>query len=203
MAPRHPFKNILLVGAAGSGKTSVLQRTISLLPKVRFGGFFVRALQGGPQPPTRAATAPGQREPAARHLVLVRGRQRELADRPVARHLEGTRVTVVDPTSLSEDGLPCLEEAMRDSDVVVLDELDRLAAASAELEGPVRAAFECSRPVLASARVADEPWLEELAERADTLVIEVLRANRTGLEQELADRLMAALEAPAAEQERP
>lgn len=193
MADRHPYKNILLVGAAGTGKTSVLQRTISLLPKVRFGGFFVRALQGGPQPPTRAATAPGQTEPAARHLVLVRGRTRELADRPVARHLEGARVTVVDPTSLSEDGLPCLEEAMADSDVVLLDELDRLAAASDELEAPVRSAFEGPLPVLASARSTEETWLEELAERPDTLVVEVHRGNRTGLEAELANRLMAAL----------
>lgn len=197
MAPCHPFMNILLVGTAGSGKTSVLQRTISLLPKVRFGGFFVRALRGGPQPPTRAATAPGQREPAARHLVLVRGRVRELADRPVARHLEGTRITVVDPTSLSEDGLPCLEEALRGSDVVVVDELDRLAGASAELEGPVRAAFDGPRPVLASARSTERPWIAELAERPDTLVVEVKRSNRAGLEAELADRLMEALSAHA------
>ena len=193
MARRHPFMNILLVGTAGSGKTSVLQRTISLLPKVRFGGFFVRTLRGGPHPPSRSATAPGQTEPAARHLVLVRGRHRELADRPVARHLERAKVTVVDPTSLSQVGLPCLEEAMRESDVVVLDELDRLAAASDELEGPVRAAFEGPRPVLAAARATEAPWLAELAERKDTLVLEVAQANRTGLEAELADRLMEAL----------
>lgn len=195
MPQGHPFMNILLIGASGAGKTTVLQRTLSLLPRVRFGGFFVRSLQGGPQPPTRTATAPGQTEPAARHLVLVRGRTRELADRPVARHLEGARVTVVDPTSLSEDGLPCLEEALRDSQVVVLDELDRLAAASTDLEPPVRAAFEGPRPVLATARSTEEPWIDELARRPDTLVIEVREGNRAGLEAELADHLMAALEA--------
>jgi nucleoside-triphosphatase THEP1 len=191
--PRVPLKNILLVGEPGSGKTTVLQKTMALLPRLRFGGFFVRTLEGGRTPARRAAAPPGHRQRPERRLVLVRGRSRELSERPLARTIEPSSLTVYDPTSFLEAALPCLEAARREADVVVLDELEDLEDAHQEAFAQVRSLFEQGPLVVATARNRARPWIDALATREDTLLIEVRGDNRAIVDRLLAVRLAQAL----------
>lgn len=192
MSPAAADSCILLLGPPGSGKSAVLQRVLAALPRRRFAGFFVRALRGGRIPPTPAATMPGQREVAERHLVVLDGRTRRIVPRPLARRIPGSDVEAFDPTAVREDALPALRGARGGTDLVVLDEVDRIAAAAPELRDAVEAAFAGETPLLLTARALTPPWLAELAEREGATVVRVHRANRAGLEHRVARRIRAA-----------
>lgn len=187
-----PLRNILLLGDAGAGKTTVLQKTMALLSRRRFGGFFVRTLPGGPLPTRRTSPPRGLRERAERHLVVVAGKQRHLSSRPLRSQVgDGARV---DPTSLLEEGLQALERALEEAEVVVVDDLQDVAALEPRMREPVDRAFTAAPVVLATARHREDAWVAELAAREDTLVLEIAAENRSVLERALADRLSEILE---------
>jgi nucleoside-triphosphatase THEP1 len=192
MTPR----NILLVGEPGSGKTTVLQKTMALLPRRKFGGFFIRNLEGGRQPTRKAATLPGYRERRERHLVLIRGKTRQLAERPLERHIAAARETwVLDPTSLLEEGLRSVVQAQEEAEVVVLDALEEAVFLERAFQERIQEVFACPAVVLAATREISSEWIQNLAQLPETVVLEVRQENRATLQQRLADQLSTMLTA--------
>lgn len=169
--------NRLLVGPPRVGKTRVLQKTMALLPRLRFGGFFCRQIPQG----------------SGSQLVLVEGRHRELADGVLARPLEVPGMVAFDSATLLDEGVPAIERALAEAQVVVIDQIGDFEASHPEFQAVVRRAFEGPRPVLATCPVPRPPLARELAERNDTLEVSVETGSRALRPQELADALVAIL----------
>lgn len=172
------LRHLLLIGPDGTGKTSVLQKVLARLTRVRFGGYFARA-------PER-----GRRD---RQIVVVRGRDRTLAERPLARESPTARLTVFDPSALLEDAVPAILEAIAAAEVVVVDGIGEVETRQAGFVDAVRRAFGGRAPVLATAPGLETPLARELAGRADVRVIRVDTQNRCVLDAEVADLLMGIL----------
>ncbi len=169
----------------------MLQRFMALVPRVRFGGFFVRSQTASPPRKGATASIPGFVPRAERHLILIRGRERRLVSRPLAWELPETQSSATDPTSWNQQGVLSFQESLLESDIVFMDELSRLGSVVPSFPGQIQKAFEGPVCVVATSRTPAEDWVLALGERDDTEAIFVDSSNRVGLENRLADRLLS------------
>lgn len=189
-------RNILLLGGAGSGKTSVLQKTMALLTRKRFGGYFVRSLPGGLLPTRRASHPRGLREIPEKHLVLVRGKHRTLSERPFRRQVEAGESTLFEAAVLRAESWEALQTARSEAEIVVIDDLEELEETGGDIQQLVGELFSSPLAVLATCRKLTSPWIEALSQRDDTLILEIHHGNRATLERTVANHLADLLPLP-------
>lgn len=145
------LKNVLLTGAAGVGKTTLIKTAVRRLGE-RAGGFFTEEIREG-------KTLIGF------HLVTLDGREATAAE----GELEEALQTVA---------APALEAAQENKDVIVVDEIGLMEVGSGVFVQALQACLDSAKPVLGCIGRQDHPVLQAIRNRADTLVIEVTKQNR-------------------------
>lgn len=165
---------ILLTGRPGIGKTTVVVRTVELLREagLDIAGFVTEEVRSG-----------GSRD--GFDIVVLDGTRA-----PLARVGLESEVTVgrygVAVEAVREHGLPALRLP---ADVTVIDEIAPMELACPGFEDAVEDLLGTGRHLLATVHASDRGYIGRIKEREDTDVIEVARANRDDLPQQLADRL--------------
>jgi nucleoside-triphosphatase len=173
-------KNLLLTGLPGVGKTTVVRKVLNLLPpNFKAGGFFTEEVrEGGERMGFQIVTTDGQRAWLARkgfqspHKVGKYGVD--------AKAIEGVIV-------------PALKKALREADLVVIDEIAKMELSHPAFAEVVWECLESPKPFLGVIQRSRLPFLDKVRSRGDVRLWEVTPSNRDRLPNEVADELLKLL----------
>ncbi len=165
---------LLLTGAPGSGKTSLIRAVVAALPG-RAGGFFTDEIrEGGTRVGFRVTTLDGRTGVLA-HVKGVRGPT-------VGRY-------AVDVPVLEAVGVEALEAATREADLIVVDEIGRMELCSPRFVAALETALAAAKPVLGTILQAPHPFTDELKRRPSVELYRLSGRNRADLQDALLARL--------------
>lgn len=167
---------LLLEGRPGSGKTTVARRLLASLiaDEVDVTGFTTAEIrENGTRVGFTIETVDGQTGVLA-HIDF-----------------QGPRVGKygVDVAAFEELAIPALEIG-DDETIVVVDELGKMELLSDPFCESVQNLFEDENRIVATVHLFKHPFTERLKGRPDTELIEVTKANRDGLPEDLLARLI-------------
>lgn len=170
----------LITGAPGSGKTTVLSKTVEALKGhgVSIGGMISREARDGCD------------RLGFEVIDLNSGKHGWLAhvDQKTGPQVGKYRVNLSD---LERIGVKAVAEATQKYDVIVIDEIGPMELFSAKFKQAVQAALESSKVVLAVVHAkAKDPLISEAKGLAGAELFTVTVDNRDGLPQMLASRVL-------------
>jgi nucleoside-triphosphatase len=170
-------KNLLLTGAPGCGKTTVLRRVVERLADLRLAGFLTLELrEHGQRVGFEAIDLNGQK------AILAHVRSRS----PVRVGRYG-----VEPERL----IPLVEENLGrpegSVDVFLIDEIGKMECYCPPFVAAVRHVLDGPVPVLATIALKAGGFIADVKSRPDVQIIEVNQGNRDELPRRLAEWLTA------------
>lgn len=156
----------LLTGRPGVGKTTCLKAALARV-RLPAGGFFTEEIRAG-----------GRREGFA--LVTLAGERTILAhaDRPGEPRVGKYGVDVA---ALDRVGVPAIRAAVRAGQLVVIDEIGKMEAASPAFRAVVEGALASPATVLGTILAGPHPWIDRIKRHPSITLIEVTLANRDTL----------------------
>ncbi len=164
LLPLHRRKNILLRGLPGSGKTTLIERLIKVLPGPK-KGFY-----------TKEVREHGRR--IGFKIITLEGRETWLAKRGKGHPQVGKyRVYLEDFERLV---VPILRDITPQT-LLIIDEIGKMELFSRPFQQAVWAALDSSIPVLATMGYGRLPFLEKLSQRSEAIFLEVSPASREHL----------------------
>jgi len=179
--PRH----VLLTGAPGSGKTTVVVAVLRLLSesgRATFG-FWTQEIREG-----------GARKGFA--LKLVSGAREMLASvgwpGPPRVGKYGVKVEVMERLVVPEIERGLAAAKRKPGVVVVMDEIGKMELFSRAFQQVVVSAFDSAARVLATIVAGPHRFADSLKKRADVKLITLTRQNRESLAEEIAEFLRSA-----------
>lgn len=163
--------NILLTGAPGCGKTTVICRLIERLSDTRLGGFFTQELrERGQRVGFEAIGVSGQRAVLAH--VSSKSKQR------VGRY--GVEAAGLEPLVRAE-----LEKAPGALDAFVIDEIGKMELFCPAFDAAVPRLLDGAVPVVATVALKGQGLIAAVKARSDVRIVQVGTENRDALPEEL------------------
>ncbi|MDX2934844.1 nucleoside-triphosphatase [Streptomyces ipomoeae] len=170
---------ILLEGRPGVGKTTIVRRLAALLSTRRAVGFTTEEIRhGGIRSGFALETLEGDMRAVLAHVDFP-GPPR------VGRY-------GVDLGVMERLALPPLRSAAAEpapGDLVLIDELGRMELACTAFQETVRSLFASDIDIVATVHAHSDPFTDALKQRPDITLVQVTRANRDALPEDLAARL--------------
>jgi nucleoside-triphosphatase len=167
------FKNLLLTGSPGCGKTTVLEGVGELLCDLRVGGFLTLELREH-----------GQR--VGFEAVGLGGRRVILAHVRFHSHVSVGRYGV-EPGRL----MPLIDEELARPpgtvDAYLIDEIGKMECHSPEFIEAMRRLLEGPVSVVATIALRGDGFIAEVKNRPDVQIVEVTHSNREDLPGQIAD----------------
>ena len=177
---RSDRPNALLTGRPGTGKTTAIRKTLERLADVRLGGCITSAIEDR-----------GHRTGFT--IADIRGPSGTLAsvDLPRGPRVSRFRVNVPD---IERIGVPALEWALAEADVIVCDEIGRMELFCPRFCEVILQCLDSPKPLIGTLQARHNEFLDQIRTRDDVDIITVTRDNRDALPASLAARLRRALE---------
>jgi nucleoside-triphosphatase len=167
-------KNILLTGAPGVGKTTMIMRVLDVLCNVDAGGFYTREIrENGTRAGFKILTLDG-REGILSHVNHESRYQ-------VGRY--GVNLADLDNIAVNSI-LDSLERG-----VIVIDEIGKMELLSEKFKEAAINALDTGR-VLGTIKLSPDEFTERIRKRSDTSIVEVTLQNRDALVSELAGKIV-------------
>ena len=166
---------ILILGPSKVGKTTVVQKVMAL-SKRRFGGFFTLANQEAKERDFK--------------LITVLGREKGVPD-PSHKLMSPCaieNVTTFNIDELEGRGLEALHQALKLSEVIVIDELSSLQLHSSHF----KKLFEellASKSILIVTGAEDNDYIENLKAREDSEVFQITAESRCTIPEKISEHL--------------
>ncbi len=159
----------LLTGRPGTGKTSLVRQAVAEL-KGKAGGFYTEEIRvQGTRLGFKLITLDGQ-EAVLAHVDFQ------------SRYRVGKYGVDVD--ALERVGVPALAEAIRQRDVIVIDEIGKMELFSNRFREVVLEAIQSGKRVLGTIMLKPDPWADDIKRQPQVKLVEV---TRTGYYRVLAD----------------
>ena len=160
----------LLTGKPGTGKTSLIKQAIAGLGG-KAGGFYTEEIRrGGVREGFRLVTLDGQ-EAILAHINIH------------SPHRVGKYGVDID--SLDRAGVSALNRAAEEGDLIVVDEIGRMELFSAAFREAVWQIITSGKKVLGTIMFKANPWADRIKRQPQVNVVEVTRANRHQVLEEL------------------
>jgi nucleoside-triphosphatase len=154
---------LLLTGAPGTGKTTIIREAISA-SKAKAGGFYTQEIrQGGVRLGFEIVTLDGHRAVLAH--ADFRGPQR------VGKY-------GVDVAGLDRVAVPAMRQAMRECDVVVVDEIGKMEMLSPAFRDVLLEVLNSGKRLLGTIMLQPHPFADQIKRDARVQVLLLTKANR-------------------------
>jgi nucleoside-triphosphatase len=154
--------HILLTGKPRTGKTTLVKKVLQACGP-GCGGFY-----------TEETTRGGERRG-----FLIRttgGKEAVLAEKGLKSSRRLGKYGI-DLTNLEEIGVAAIEDALRNSDIIVIDEIGKMELFSGAFREAVRKALDSQKQVMGVIHRSRQPFLDAIRARDDVLFLEVNGAN--------------------------
>jgi len=160
----------LLTGKPGTGKTSLIKQAIAGL-RGKAGGFYTEEIRRG-----------GERE--GFRLVTLDGQETILAHINIhSPHRVGKYGVDID--SLDRVGVSALNQAAEECNLVVVDEIGKMELFSADFREAIWQIINSGKKVLGTIMFKANPWADRIKRQPQVNLVEVTRANRHRVLEEL------------------
>ena len=154
---------LLLTGAPGMGKTTIIREAITA-SKAKVGGFYTQEIrQAGARLGFEIVTLDGSRAVLAH--VDIRGPQR------VGKY-------GVDVASLDRVAVPAMRRAIRECDIVVVDEIGKMKLLSPAFREVLLEALNSERRLVGTVMLQPHPFADKVKHDPRVEVLLVSKANR-------------------------
>lgn len=175
------MSNYLLVGKPGVGKTTLLLKVVERISNLSTGGFFTQEIrEHGKRVGFRVETFSGER-----------GILSHIADPedPLDKHGPRVGKYKVDIPTFEKIGVMGLENALDESDLIVIDEIGKMELFSTRFREALICALNADKPLIATVMSHRDAFVDALKARPDVHLLEVTLANREKLVDELVSRI--------------
>lgn len=166
------YKNILITGRPGIGKTSVILKVVQQFPG-RMGGFITGEIKRS-----------GKR--VGFELETLDGKKGILAHIDVKSPYKVSRYRV-NIDDLEKIGVKSIENAIIDCDLIVIDEIGKMELVSPHFKYTVLEALNSDVKVLATITLSNLPFVIKIKNRKNVKILEVTIKNREYLHKEILD----------------
>jgi nucleoside-triphosphatase len=166
----------LLTGRPGTGKTSLIKQAIAGV-KGKVGGFYTEEIR-----------SQGARQ--GFRLVTLDGRSAILAHTNFHSPYRVSKYGV-DVASLDEVGISTLEQAVRDCDLVVVDEIGKMELFSAKFRDAIENILKSGKRLLGTIMLSSNPYADAIKHQPQVNLIMVTRTNHQQVLEELQSWLSA------------
>jgi nucleoside-triphosphatase len=157
---------LLLTGRPGTGKTALIKEALARTG-VKGGGFYTEEIRtGGTRQGFRIATLDGQ-EAILAHVGISSPYQ-------VSKYKVAT-------DALDRVGVSALHRALKESDLIVIDEIGKMELLSPRFREAVMQAINSGKKVLGTIMLNPHPFADEIKRHPEVETLLVTRDNRTGV----------------------
>lgn len=164
-------KNVLITGSPGIGKTTVIKNILPLL-NVKAGGFFTEEIR-----------VKGGREGFA--VETLDGQKGILAHVNFKSPFKVGKYGV-DVQSFEKVAIPTIESAIKDKELIVIDEIGKMELFSERFKEAVIKALNSDKPVLGVIKKGSDGFINAIKARSDVKIFTVTYGNRNTIPAEIA-----------------
>jgi nucleoside-triphosphatase len=154
---------LLLTGQPGTGKTALIKEALART-KVKGGGFYTEEMRTG-----------GIRQ--GFRIVALDGQEAILAHVSISSPYQVSKYRV-DTDALDRVGVAALRQALKESDLVVIDEIGKMELLSPEFREAVTQALNSGKKVLGTIMFSPHPFADEIKRHHEVEALLVTRDNR-------------------------
>lgn len=160
---------ILITGRPGVGKTTLIKKLSRLLQNA--GGFYTEEIrESGKRIGFKIVTLDGEEG------ILAR------TDLPFPYRVGKYYVNLKD---LEEIGVRSLEGALREKNLIIVDEIGKMELLSSKFREVVEKIFDSEKDVVATIKKSSDPFVEKIKNRNDVVIFELNEKNRNSLLNEI------------------
>ena len=167
-------KTILLTGRPRVGKTTIIKDVVRRLPG-QTGGFYTEEMRER-----------GRRQ--GFKIVTLDGQEGLLAHVDIKSRMRVSKYGV-NLADLESIGVTAIREALAHKDYVVIDEIGKMELFSQAFKDAVWEAVHGDKPVLGTITLASHPWADGIKALPQVIIIEVTKANRDRIAQQVLNLL--------------
>ena len=161
---------LLLTGRPGTGKTAIIKEAIAET-KIRAGGFYTQEIRvGGVRQGFRIVTLDGQ-EAILAHINISSPYQ-------VSKYR-------VDIESLNRVGISAIHQALKECDLLVIDEIGKMELLSPQFKQAVRQTINSRKKILGTITLSPHPFADEIKHHPEVEVLLVTRSNHNQVLKEI------------------
>jgi len=166
------MKNILICGLPGVGKTTLIKKLLKNI-NLKAGGFYTEEIREKSNRAGFKIIYLEKKEGILAH-IRVKGMKR------VGRY--GVNID-----DLEGIGVKSLDRALRNEDLVIIDEIGKMEIFSDKFKAKVLACLNSEKFVLATIGIGGDKYISRIKERNDVTVFKMNRENR----DELMDKVLS------------
>jgi nucleoside-triphosphatase len=153
----------LLTGQPGTGKTALIKEALARTG-VKGSGFYTEEIRTG-----------GIRQ--GFRIVTLGGQETILAHANISSPCQVSKYRV-DRDALDRLGVAALRQALKESDLIVIDEIGKMGLLSPEFREDVTQALGSGKKVLGTIMLNPHPFADEIKRHPEVEVLLVTRDNR-------------------------
>jgi nucleoside-triphosphatase len=168
---------LLLTGKPGTGKTSLVKEAVDRV-RTKAGGFYTQDIRSG-----------GARQ--GFKIVTLDGKEAVLAHVNVSSPYQVSKYKV-DIDSLNEVGVSALQQALKENDLIVVDEIGKMELLSPQFQDVVLQAIDSGKKVLGTIMLGPHPFADRIRCRPEVRTVLVSGVNRNQVLEEILDWLCKA-----------
>ena len=154
---------LLLTGQPGTGKTALIKEVLTRT-EIRAGGFYTEEIRAG-----------GVRQ--GFRIITLDGQEAILAHVGISSPYRVSKYRV-DTDALERVAVPALRRAVKESDLIVIDEIGKMELLPPQFRGAVMHAVDSDKKVLGTVMFSPHPFADELKRRPEVETLLVTRDNR-------------------------
>jgi nucleoside-triphosphatase len=165
---------LLLTGQPGTGKTALIKEALART-KVKGGGFYSEEIRTG-----------GIRQ--GFRIVTLDGQEATFAHVDISSPYRVSKYKV-DIDALNRVGVSALRQALKESDLIVIDEIGKMELLSPRFRETVTQAINSGKKVLGTIMLNPHPFADEIKRHAEVEVLTVTKDNHTEVMKKVLSRL--------------